>query len=152
MWVGNPTAVWSATLLLLVNMLASSHQLVPTYQPCLGRSPHIAWRGGNASLFFLFWLDRLEVVSDSESERLNGLPQLIGVHLSCFCRTVVTDYYRLGCQRLILELLSPMVVMLEGLGFNLCVVPFLNICVLNLPQGQGQSVLEVVGVGSDVPY
>ena len=32
-----------------------------------------------------------------------------------------------------MELLSPMAVMLEGLGFNLCVVPFLNICVLNLP-------------------
>ena len=31
-----------------------------------------------------------------------------------------------------MELLSPMVVMLEGLGFNLCVAPFLNICVLNL--------------------
>ena len=30
------------------------------------------------------------------------------------------------------ELLSPMVVMSEGLGFNLCVVPFLNVCVLNL--------------------
>ena len=38
-----------------------------------------------------------------------------------------------------MELLSPMEVMLEGLGFNLCVVPFLNICVLNLPQGQGWS-------------
>ena len=34
-----------------------------------------------------------------------------------------------------MELLSPMVVMSEGLGFNLCVVPFLNICVPNLPQG-----------------
>ena len=34
-----------------------------------------------------------------------------------------------------MELLSPMVVMLEGLGFNLCVVPFQNVCVLNLPQG-----------------
>ena len=34
-----------------------------------------------------------------------------------------------------MELLSPMAVMLEGLGFNLCVAPFLNICVLNLPQG-----------------
>ena len=34
-----------------------------------------------------------------------------------------------------MELLSPMAVMSEGLGFNLCVVPFLNICVLNLPQG-----------------
>ena len=33
---------------------------------------------------------------------------------------------------LMTELLSPMAVMSEGLGFNLCVVPFLNICVLNL--------------------
>ena len=31
-----------------------------------------------------------------------------------------------------MELLSPMVVMLEGLGFNLCVAPFLNVCVVNL--------------------
>ena len=30
------------------------------------------------------------------------------------------------------ELLSPMAVMLEGLAFNLCVAPFLNVCVLNL--------------------
>ena len=30
------------------------------------------------------------------------------------------------------ELLSPMAVMSEGLSFNLCVAPFLNICVLNL--------------------
>ena len=30
------------------------------------------------------------------------------------------------------ELLSLMAVMSEGLGFNLCVAPFLNICVLNL--------------------
>ena len=36
-----------------------------------------------------------------------------------------------------LELLSPIV---EGLGFNLCVVPFLNICVLNLTKGRGQSI------------
>ena len=36
-----------------------------------------------------------------------------------------------------MELLSPMAVMLEGLAFNLCVVPFLNICVLNLPQRVG---------------
>ena len=34
-----------------------------------------------------------------------------------------------------MELLSPMVVMSEGLGFNLCVVPFLNVCVLNLSWG-----------------
>ena len=31
-----------------------------------------------------------------------------------------------------MELLSLMAVMSEGLGFNLCVAPFLNICVLNL--------------------
>ena len=31
-----------------------------------------------------------------------------------------------------MELLSLMVVMSEGLGFNLCVAPFLNVCVLNL--------------------
>ena len=36
-----------------------------------------------------------------------------------------------------MELLSPLVVLSEGLGFNLCVAPFLNVCVLNLPQGQG---------------
>ena len=30
------------------------------------------------------------------------------------------------------ELLSPMAVMSEGLGFNLCVAPFLNVCVLDL--------------------
>ena len=34
-----------------------------------------------------------------------------------------------------MELLSPMAMMLEGLGFNLCVAPFLNDCVPNLPQG-----------------
>ena len=38
-------------------------------------------------------------------------------------------------RRLMTELLSLMTVMLEGLGFNLCVAPFLNICVPNLPQG-----------------
>ena len=37
-----------------------------------------------------------------------------------------------------MELLSPMAVMLEGLGFNLCVAPFLtDICVLNLSQRVG---------------
>ena len=36
-----------------------------------------------------------------------------------------------------MELLSPMVVMLEGLGFNLCVVPSINVCVLNLSQRVG---------------
>ena len=34
-----------------------------------------------------------------------------------------------------MESLSLMEVMSEGLGFNLCVAPFLNVCVLNLPQG-----------------
>ena len=32
------------------------------------------------------------------------------------------------------ELLSPMAVISEGLGFNLCIAPFLNVCVLNLSQ------------------
>ena len=36
-----------------------------------------------------------------------------------------------------MELLSPMVVMSEGLGFNLCVAPFLNICVLIYLGGSG---------------
>ena len=52
-----------------------------------------------------------------------------------------------------------MAVMLEGLGFNLCVAPFLNVCVLNLSRrvgaedvGGGQSwvggvVLELDGKG-----
>ena len=35
------------------------------------------------------------------------------------------------------ELLSLMAVMSEGLGFNLCVAPFLNICVPNLSQRVG---------------
>ena len=39
-----------------------------------------------------------------------------------------------------MELLSPMAVMSEGLGFNLCVVPFLNVCVPNLPQGSGMEI------------
>ena len=58
-----------------------------------------------------------------------------------------------------MELLSPMAVMLEGLGFNLCVAPFLNVCVLNLSWrvrvkvvGGGQSwvrgvILELDGRG-----
>ena len=32
------------------------------------------------------------------------------------------------------ELLSPLAVMSEGLGFNLCIAPFLNVGVLNLSQ------------------
>ena len=53
-----------------------------------------------------------------------------GIGLSMF-----KDCYEVICQRLTMELLSPMAVMSEGLGFNLCVAPFLNVCVLNLPQG-----------------
>ena len=37
-----------------------------------------------------------------------------------------------------------MAVMSEGLGFNLCVAPFLNVCVLNLTQRVGA---EDVGGG-----
>ena len=36
-----------------------------------------------------------------------------------------------------MELLSPIVVLLGGFGFNLCVAPFLNVCVPHLPQGAG---------------
>ena len=43
-----------------------------------------------------------------------------------------------------MELLSPMAVMSEGLGFNLCVAPFLNVCVLNLSWRVG---VEEVGGG-----
>ena len=43
-----------------------------------------------------------------------------------------------------MQLLSPMAVMSDGLGFNLCVVPFLNVCVLNLSQRVGA---EDVGGG-----
>ena len=55
-----------------------------------------------------------------------------------------------------MELLSLMAVMLEGLGFNLCVTPFLNDCVLNLSQkvraedvGGGQSWVGGVILVSD---
>ena len=44
------------------------------------------------------------------------------------------------------ELLSPMAVMSEGLGFNLCVAPFLNVCVLNLSRRVGAE--DVGGGGS----
>ena len=41
-------------------------------------------------------------------------------------------------------LLSPLAVMSEALGFNLCVAPFLNVCVFNLSQRVGA---EDVGGG-----
>ena len=43
--------------------------------------------GGKAWPLFLFWLDLLDIVSDSESEKSNKSPWLIGVLLSCFCST-----------------------------------------------------------------
>ena len=49
-----------------------------------------------------------------------------------------------------MELLSLMVVMLEGLGFNLCVAPFLNICVPNYLRVEDGDWSEVVRVGLDV--
>ena len=58
--------------------------------------------------------------------------------------------YGLRYWRPMMELLSLMTVMSEGLGFNLCVAPFLNVCVPNLPQGQGQRMSEVVRVGLEV--
>ena len=52
-----------------------------------------------------------------------------------------------------MELLSLMAVMSERLGFNLCVAPFLNVCVHNLTSGgQEQRMSEVVGVGSEASY
>ena len=45
-------------------------------------------------------------------------------------------------QRPTMELLSPMAVMSERLGFNLCAAPFLNICVLNLLQRVGDRVCQ----------
>ena len=59
-----------------------------------GKKPPYWIEGGNASLFFLFWLELSEVASDSESEKLNGLPQSIGVCLSCFCQ-IVTSFWKL---------------------------------------------------------
>ena len=50
--------------------------------------------GGNASLFFLFWLDLPEFVSDSESEKSYGSPQSIGVLVSCKSRTM-SSFWRL---------------------------------------------------------
>ena len=44
--------------------------------------------GGNAWPFFLFWLDWPEVGSESEPEKLYRSSQIIGILLSCVCRTV----------------------------------------------------------------
>ena len=62
--------------------------------------------GGKAWPFFLFWLDLPEVTSDSESENSNKSPQLIGVLLSCICRTVSSLWrpMSLASSKVILEL------------------------------------------------
>ena len=73
---------------------------------------------------------RSEIVP-SESER-NPSSEYFEMQLPL---TTEDSCYTVVCRRLTTELLSLMVVMSEGLGFNLCVVPFLNVCVLNLPQG-----------------
>ena len=51
--------------------------------------------------------------------------------------TAMMNCYAMTYWRPTTELLSPTAVMSEGLGFNLCVAPFLNVCVLNLPQRVG---------------
>ena len=45
-----------------------------------------------------------------------------------------------------------MVVLSEGLDFNLCVVPFLNICVLIYLRIEDGGWSEIIGVWSEVPY
>ena len=47
---------------------------------------------GNAWPLFLFWLDQPEVGSESEPKKSYGLPQAIGVLLSCICRTASSCY------------------------------------------------------------
>ena len=64
----------------------------------------------------------------------------------------LVDLLRGDYWRPMTELPSPMVVMSEGLGFNLCVAPFLNVCVLITSEGQEWRMSEVVGVGSEVLY
>ena len=43
--------------------------------------------GGNTWPFFLFWLNRSEVGSESEPKKLYRLSWMIGILLSCVCRT-----------------------------------------------------------------
>ena len=52
----------------------------------LRKKPPLLMAGGNAWLFFLFWLDQPEVGSESEPKKLYGSSQVIGVLLSCVCR------------------------------------------------------------------
>ena len=73
----------------------------------------------------------LEEVEVSEQ----ALEEISGEVLRWKERVVVLGIcYMVIIRGLTTELLSPTVVMSEGLGFNLCVAPFLNICVLNLLQ------------------
>ena len=88
----------------MIDQLTSQVHLVPTMITVTARG--------------VMWLILKEVV------RLHGTPE-----------SIVSDRdtcYEVIYQRLRMELLSPMAVMSEGLGFNLCVAPFLNICVPNL--------------------
>ena len=71
-----------------------------------GKKPPYWTDGGTAWLFFLLQLDLPEVGSDSESEKSYGLPQSIGVCLSCFCRTAssIKKLMSLASSPVILEL------------------------------------------------
>ena len=79
----------------------------------------------------------LEEVEVSEQ----ALEEISGEVLRWKERVVVLGIcYTVIIRGLMMELLSPTVVMSEGLGFNLCVAPFLNICVLNLLRRVGDGV------------
>ena len=60
----------------------------------------------NAWPFFLFWLDWPEVGSESEYKKSYGSPHMIGVLLSCICRTVSSCWSSasLASSSVILEL------------------------------------------------
>ena len=60
----------------------------------------------NAWPFFLFWLNWPEVGFESEPKKLYGSPQMIGIRLSCICRTVSSCWSSasLASSSVILEL------------------------------------------------
>ena len=64
--------------------------------------------GGNTWFFFLFWLDRPEVGFESEPEKSYRSSWMIGVLLSCICRTVSSCWssVSLVSSSVILELAS----------------------------------------------
>ena len=68
------------------------------------------------------------------------LLSFVVVHLNLIFSQLVstaTEMLQTDLLKAIDRVTSPMAVSLEGLGFNLCVMPFLNVCVSNLPQSQG---------------